>query len=217
MVGEEAERPGRLTEKQVKAIVDLWRTGLSIGEIEKLTGAGRATIHFYTKNLSRPGGNVPNEEKSETIAAIPPQIIDLSSKERSALRPPSSARAQVDLGMGIVVDFDLIATLKGIAFQEGYEDLNLYFRERLIPWAAALKDFCPKEGPEEHFRQVTEIYNDYSKVAEQLVEEKKRKAQPYGTEHLVEIMKILGYSPARIQEEISQLDRMVQVARSMRS
>ena len=82
---------------------------------------------------------------------------------------------------------------------------------------AALKDFCPKEGPLEHFRQVTEIYNDYSKVAEQLVEEKKRKAQPYGTEHLVEIMKILGYSPARIQEEISQLDRMVQVARSVRS
>jgi len=55
------------------------------------------------------------------------------------------------------------------------------------------------------------------RLAQQLVEEKKRKAQPYGTEHLVEIMRILGYSPAQIQEEISQLDRMVQIARSMRS
>ena len=147
----------------------------------------------------------------------PPQIIELPKQERNLSPPSAPPPVQVTLGMGIVINFDLIATLKGIAFQEGYEDLNLYFRERLIPWMAALKDFCPKEGPLEHFRQVTEIYNDYSKVAEQLVEEKKRKAQPYGTEHLVEIMKILGYSPARIQEEISQLDRMVQVARSVRS
>src|SRR5438093_13750796 len=97
MVGEEAERPGRLTEKQIKAIVDLWRTGLGIGEIEKLTGAGRATVHFYTKNVPRLDNNIPNAEKNETIAAIPPQIIDLSSKERSTPRPPSSARAQIDL------------------------------------------------------------------------------------------------------------------------
>src|SRR5207253_5277597 len=104
MVGEEAERPGRLTEKQIKAIVELSRTGLGTGEIEKLTGAGRATIHFYTKNIPRPDGNVPNEEKNETIATIRPQIINLTTKERNTLRPPSSARAQVDLGMGRTID-----------------------------------------------------------------------------------------------------------------
>src|SRR5438309_2810005 len=73
MVGEEAERPGRLTEKQIKAIVDLSRTGLGIGEIERLTGAGRATIHHYTKNIPRSGNDEPNWSAVPT----PPQVIDL--------------------------------------------------------------------------------------------------------------------------------------------
>jgi len=214
---EETERPGRLTRKQIDAILYHHRAGAAISEIERFTGAGRATIFRYTRNVPRLERDETESYRPDVVVPPPPQIIELPKQERNLSPPSAPPPVQVTLGMGIVINFDLIATLKGIAFQEGYEDLNLYFRERLIPWAAALKDFCPKESPVEHFNQVTEIYNDYSKVAQQLVEEKKRKAQPYGTEHLVEIMKILGYSPARIQEEISQLDRMVQVARSMRS
>jgi len=214
---EETERPRRLTRKQIDAILYHYGAGAAISEIERFTGAGRATIFRYTKGVPRLEMDETESYRPEVVVPPPPQITEVPRQARNLSQPSAPPPTQVTLGMGIVINFDLIATLKGIAFQEGYEDLNLYFRERLIPWAAALKDFCPKEGPVEHFRQVTEIYNDYSKVAEQLVEEKKRKAQPYGTEHLVEIMKILGYSPARIQEEISQLDRMVQVARSVRS
>src|SRR5437870_12782137 len=92
MIGEEAERPGRLTEKQIKAIVDLSRTGLGTGEIEKLTGAGRATIYFYTKNIPRPDSNVPNEGNSEAVVGIPPRIRERSSKERRTPRPPTTTR-----------------------------------------------------------------------------------------------------------------------------
>ena len=214
MVGEEAERPGRLTEKQIKAIVDLSRTGLGTGEIEKLTGAGRATVHFYTKNIPRPDSNVPNEEKNETIATIPPQIIDLSTKERNTLRPPSSARAQVDLGMGIIIDYELIAILRGLAAQEGYNDFNSYIRNRLIPWAAAIKDKCPGESPQAFFKQYVELNNDFCRAAKQLIELKKNGSWPEGREYMIRIMQILGNSPAQIQKEISAIDEMVRVARS---
>src|SRR5207249_12013586 len=171
-------------------------------------------IHFYTKNVPRVDNNIPDAEKNETIAAIPPQIIDLSSKERNTPRPPSSARAQVDLGMGIIVDSELIAILRGIAAQEGYNDFNSYIRDRLIPWAGAIKDECPGESPQDFFKQYMELNNDFCRVAKQLIELKKNGSWPEGREYMIRILQILGRSPAEIQNEISAIDEMVRVARS---
>ena len=157
---------------------------------------------------------MPNEEKNETIAAIPPQIIDLSTKERNTPRPQSSARAQVDLGMGIIIDYELIAILRGLAAQEGYNDFNSYIRNRLIPWAAAIKDRCPGESPQAFFKQYVELNNDFCRAAKQLIELKKNGSWPEGREYMIRIMQILGSSPAEIQKEISAIDEMTRVARS---
>jgi len=213
MVGEDVERPGRLTEKQIAAIRDLWKKGLAISEIERLTGAGRATVFRYTSGVPRfetDESNVGNEAYSSP----PPQIIDLPSKERSTPRPPSTVRAQIDLGMGVIVDSELIAILRGFAAQEGYNDLNSYIRNRLIPWAGAIKDKCPGESPQDFFKQYVELNNDFCRVAKRLIELKKNDSWPEGREYMIRILKILGNSPAEIQKEISAIDDMIRVARS---
>src|SRR5207245_5094634 len=141
---EGTERAGRLTRKQIDAILYHYRAGAAISEIERFTGAGRATIFRYTKDVPRLERDETESYRPEVVAPPPPQIIELPRQERNLSQPSAPPPTQVTLGMGIVVNFDLIATLKGIAFQEGYVDLNVYFRELLIPWAAALKVFCPK-------------------------------------------------------------------------
>jgi len=214
MVGEEAERPGRLTEKQIKAIVDLWRTGLGIGEIEKLTGAGRATIHHYVKDVPRFDTDRPMGEKNETVAPSLPQIIDLPSKERCTPRPPSSVPAQVDLGMGVVVDLELIAILRGFAAQEGYRDFNGYLRDRLIPWAGAVKDLCPNERPQQFFEKMTKVHNDLAEAYRLLSEEKQRNRWPAGREYLIKNLQLLGWTPEQIQREIGSIDEIARRTRA---
>ena len=212
MVGEEAERPGRLTEKQIKAIVDLWRTGLGIGEIEKLTGAGRATIHHYTKNIPRSGNDEPNWGAVPT----PPQVIDLRQGAGQLPQTPDAVPSKIQLGMGIVVDFELIAILRGFSAQEGYLDFNEYLRKRLVPWAGAVKDLCPNEGPQEFFERMTQVHNEAAEAYRQLVEEKQRHSSPMGRQYMIRIMQILGRSPEEIQREVASVDEMIRVASSQR-
>jgi len=200
-VGEEAERPGRLTPKQIRAIVDLWRTGLGIGEIEKLTGAGRATIHHYTKNIPRSGNDEPNWGAVPT----PPQVIDLRQGAGQLRQTPDVVPAKIQLGMGIVVDFELIAILKGFSSQEGFLDFNEYVRKRVVRWMGALKDFCPNEGPQEFFEKMTKVVHE---VNEARRIEKQRDRWPAGRAYLIKNMELLGWAPEQIQREIALIDEI---------
>ena len=214
MVGEDIERPGRLTEKQIAAIVNLWRKGLGIGEIEKLTGAGRATVHRYTRDVPRFDENEPLPGRNEVFEPTPPQVIDLQPVEKKLPQPPATVPAQVHVGMGILIDFDVIAVLKGFSAQEGYSDFNQYLRKRLVPWMGAVKDLCPNEGPQEFFEKMTQIHNDAAEAYRLLGEEKQRQSWPAGRGYLIKTMQILGWSPEQIQREVAGIDEIARRTRA---
>lgn len=188
--------------------MDLWRKGLGIGEIEKLTGAGRATIHRYTRDVPRFDENEPLPGKNEVFEPTPSQVIDLQPAEKKLPQPPAAVPAQVHVGMGILIDFDMIAILRGFAAQEGYSDFNQYLRQRLIPWMGAVKDLCPNEGPQEFFGRMTQLHNEAAEAYRLRAEEKQRNSWPAGRVYMIRIMEILGWSPDAIQREVASLDQI---------
>src|SRR5437773_7294563 len=217
MVGEDVERPGRLTEKQIAAIRGLWKKGLAIGEIEKLTGAGRATVHRYTRDVPRFDENEPLPGKNEVFEPIPPQVIDLQPVEEKLPQPPAAVPAQVHVGMGILIDFDVIAVLKGFSAQVGYSDFNEYLQKRLVPWIGAVKDLCLSEGAQDFFEKMTQIHNEAAEAYRLLGEEKQRQSWPAGRGYLIKNMQILGWTPEQIQRETASIDEIAQRTRAFSS